>query len=92
MLQVIMIQHLLGNFGLELSDDLSSGSSSGNISTFHSIQLTPGREFSVAHVEVWGLGPQPEEEEERARVQPRKPNLETRGGNVDMMDLESQIM
>lgn len=82
-----------GNFGLELNNDLTSGSSSGNIETFHTIQLTNGPTFEIDHVEVWGLGPEPDERTERANTKPRQPNLKTRGGDVaDMLDLESQIM
>jgi len=81
-----------GNFGLELNSDLTSGSSSGNIETFHCTQLTSGSSFSVEHVEVWGLGPEPDERSERENTRPRQPNLKTRGGPVDMLDLESQIM
>jgi len=81
-----------GNFGLELNDDLSSGTCSADIQTFHTIQLAADSSFSVDHVEVWGLGPEPDMETERENTQPRKPNLSTKGGNVDMLDLESQIM
>ena len=41
---------------------------------------------------MWGLGSEPDMDAERQNVQPRKPNLDIRGGNVDMLDLESQIM
>ena len=41
-----------GNFGLVLNRDLSSGSSSGNIDTFHTIQLTRDTAFDIDHVEV----------------------------------------
>ena len=43
---------ILGKFGLTLNSDLSSGSSSGNIDTFHTIQLTPSTDFDIDHVEV----------------------------------------
>merc|ERR1711972_137090 len=81
-----------GNFGLKLNSDLSSGSSSGNIETFHTVQLSQETEFEVDHVEVWGLGSEPDPKQEKASTKPRQPNLETRGGLVDMLDLESQIM
>merc|ERR1719189_3454601 len=81
-----------GNFGLVLNRDLSGGSSSGNIDTFHTIQLSRGAEFEIEHVEVWGLGPEPDQAEERSRAAPRQPNWETRGGTVDLDDLESQLM
>ena len=41
-----------GKFGLTLNSDLSSGTSSGNIDTFHTIQLTPSTQFDIDHVEV----------------------------------------
>lgn len=81
-----------GNFGLQLGTSLESGASSGHIQTFNTIQLTQDAEFQIEHVEVWGLGPEPNEETERSNTQPRRPNMETRGGAVDMLDLESQIM
>ena len=83
-----------GNFGLFLNSDLSSGSSSGNIETFHTdtFQLTREAEFGIDHVEVWGLGPEPDEAEERSRAVPREPNWEIRGGHVDLDDLESQLI
>merc|ERR1712126_113859 len=81
-----------GKFGLTLNSDLSSGSSSGNIDTFHTIQLTPSTQFDIDHVEVWGLGPEPDMAEEKENVKPRQPNWETRGGHVDLDDLESQLM
>jgi len=81
-----------GNFGLKLDADLTSGSSSGNIETFHTIQLSSSQSFEIDHVEVWGLGPEPDMATERANTKPRRPNLQTRGGDVDMLDLESQIM
>ena len=47
--------------------------------------------FPIDHVEVWGLGPQPRAEEERAKVQVRKPDLDIQDGNLDMDDLLGQI-
>ena len=44
------------------------------------------------YLQVWGLGPEPDEAEERSRAAPRQPNWETRGGHVDLDDLESQLM
>ena len=83
-----------GNFGLFLNSDLSVGSSSGNIETFHTdtFKLTREAEFGIDHVEVWGLGPEPDEAEERSRAVPRQPNWEIRGGHVDLDDLESQLI
>ena len=95
--QMMTDEHLalggrLGNFGLVLNRDLSGGSSSGNIDTFHTIQLTREAEFDIDHVEVWGLGPEPDEARERMRAVPRQPNWEIRGGHVDLDDLESQLI
>jgi len=81
-----------GNFGLELDADLSSGRSSGDIDTFLCIQMTKDASFEIAHVEVWGLGPPVDADEERQNVRPRQPNLQIRGGDVDEADLMSQLM
>lgn len=81
-----------GNFGLELNSDLTTGNSSGDIQTFHTIQLSASPQFSISHVEVWGLGPEPDRQTEQANARPRRPNLDIRGGDADMLDLESQIM
>jgi len=81
-----------GNHGFELNDDLSGGCCSDDIQTFHTIQLSHEPSFSVDHVEVWGLGAEPDYNQERANTKPRRPNLQTRDGNVDMLDLESQLM
>lgn len=81
-----------GNFGLELDADLSSGRSSGDIDTFLCIQMTKDASFEIAHVEVWGLGPPVDADEERQKVRPRQPNLQIRGGDVDEADLMSQLM
>jgi len=43
-------------------------------------------------IQVWGLGPEPDLSEEKAAVKPRVSNWETRGGHVDLDDLESQLM
>jgi len=81
-----------GNFGLELDGDLGSGRSSGSVDTFHSIQMTQDASFDIDHVEVWGLGPPVDSDEERQKVQPRQPNLNIRDGAVDEDDLMSQLM
>jgi len=82
-----------GRFGLELSGDLRSGDCNSDIDTFHTIQLSSDKNFDIDHVEVWGLGSEPDMSREQAAVKPRRPNLATRGGDVtDMLDLESQIM
>merc|ERR1719500_1747740 len=81
-----------GNFGLELNNDLTSGRTSGDIDTFLCIQMTKDASFEIAHVEVWGLGPPVDADEEREKVRPRQPNLQIRGGDVDEDDLMSQLM
>jgi len=81
-----------GKYGLELGADLSTGCSSGDIDTFHTIRFTEGTSFEISHVEVWGLGPPVDESEERAKAKPRQPNLDIRGGHVDEDDLMSQLM
>ena len=48
--------------------------------------------FEIAHVEVWGLGPPVDADEERQKVRPRQPNLQIRAGDVDEDDLLSQLM
>ena len=48
--------------------------------------------FEIAHVEVWGLGPSVDADEEREKVRARQPNLQIRGGDVDEDDLMSQLM
>ena len=48
--------------------------------------------FEIAHVEVWGLGPAVDADEERQNVRPRQPNLEIRTSDVDAADLMSQLM
>lgn len=81
-----------GEFGLELKSDLSAGSSSGNVETFDTIQLSRSRDFNIDHIEVWGLGPQPDADDERRNFAPRRPNLTITGGNADVFDLDSQMM
>ena len=83
-----------GRFGLGLDTSLQSGTYHEDIDTFDLPTNLPGIEqnFEVAHIEVWGLGPAPDPSDERNNVTIRKPNLEIRGGNVDMNDLLGQIM
>ena len=57
-----------------------------------SSQFFQGASFEVDHVEVWGLGPAVDADEERQNVRPRQPNLEIRAGDVDEADLMSQLM
>ena len=54
--------------------------------------LSGGSTFEIGHFEVWDLRPKPRAEEERAKVEVRKPDLDIEdGGNVDMNDLMGQI-
>jgi len=80
-----------GNFGLFISSDLESGECSGDIDTFSTIQLAGAPAFQIMHLEVWGLGPEPDEATEMQNTSVRKPNMNIRGGHVDMGDLASQI-
>ena len=57
-----------------------------------SSQFFQGASFEVAHVEVWGLGPAVDADEERQNIRLRQPNLEIRAGDVDEADLMSQLM
>lgn len=79
-------------FGLMLNSELSQGSSSGHVDTFHTVQLSADSAFNIEHVEVWGLGPEPDMAVEKENAQPRQPNWDTKAGNVDLDDLESQFM
>ena len=84
----------IGRFGLGLDVSLESGTFHEDVDTFDLPTSAPqglGENFEVAHVEVWGVGPAPDPEDERSNVKVRKPNLELKGGNVDMNDLLSQI-
>lgn len=80
-----------GNFGLSLGPQLNSGTCHDNIETFDTIRLAGSTSFDIDHVEVWGLGPEPDPNTERSNTQVRKPNLEIRGGQADLADLESQL-
>eukprot|EP00092_Neocalanus_flemingeri_P005289 GFUD01005694.1.p1 GENE.GFUD01005694.1~~GFUD01005694.1.p1 ORF type:complete len:160 (-),score=39.02 GFUD01005694.1:173-607(-) len=81
-----------GSYGLELHSDLKSGSYNGSIETFNTIRLPSRSTFEIGHVEVWGLGPVPDEKIERAKNKPRLANWNIRDGKVDMQDLESQCI
>jgi hypothetical protein len=81
----------LSRFGLCLDPSLSSGTYHEDVDTFDLPPLLPA-EFSVDHVEVWGLGPETDADTERAKLHIRKPNLNVRSGEVDMDDLASQLM
>ena len=82
----------VGRFGLGLKPDMETLEYNEDIETFDLPALPGGSTFEIDHVEVWGRGPQPRAEEERAKVQVRKPDLDIQeGGNVNMDDLLGQI-
>ena len=80
----------IGKFGLSINPDLSSGTYHEEVDTFDLPALFP-EEFEIAHLEVWGLGPETDPDRERAKLHVRKPNLQIRSGGVDMDDLLGQI-
>jgi len=84
-----------GHFGLGLDASLQSATYNEDVDTFDlpaNVLPGGGEPFSVAHVEVWGLGPEPSADAERSKTSVRKPNLEiSGGGQVDMGDLLGQI-
>ena len=64
-----------GYFGLMLNKNLSQGRSNSNVTTFHSYPNTSTSSyFNIDKVEVWGIGPEPDLEEEKGSVQPRQPS------------------
>lgn len=83
----------VGRFGLGLDSSLEKVTYHEEVDTFD----LPGNlfggatSFQVEHLEVWGLGPQPDPSQERDRTQVRRPNVDVRGGQVDMDDLLGQI-
>ena len=82
----------IGKFGLGISPDLETLDYHEEVRTFDLPALPGGSSFEIDHIEVWGLGPQPRAEDERAKVQIRnKPDLDIQDGNVDMNDLLGQI-
>ena len=81
----------VGRFGFGIKPDLETLEYHEDVCTFDLPALPGGSTFEIDHVEVWGLGPQPRAEEERNKVQVRKPDLDITGGNVDMDDLMGQI-
>jgi len=82
----------VGHFGFGIKPDMETLDYNEDTNTFDLPVLPGGSTFEIDHVEVWGLGPQPRAEEERAKVEVRKPDLDIEdGGNVDMNDLMGQI-
>ena len=82
----------VGHFGFGIKPDMETLDYNEDTNTFDLPVLPGGSTFEIDHVEVWGLGPQPRAEEERAKVEVRKPDLDIKdGGNVDMNDLMGQI-
>ena len=62
-----------------------------DVETFELPALPGGSTFEIDHIEVWGLGIQPRAEDERAKVEVRKPDLDIQGDSVNMDDLMGQI-
>ncbi len=81
-----------GHFGFGILPDLSGLSYNEEVDTFDLPVLKGGASYNIDHVEVWGLGPEVDPSEERSKVNVRKPNLQIKGGGVDMNDLMSQMM
>jgi len=81
----------IGRFGISLSSSLESGTYHEDIDTFDLPALLP-EEFSVEHVEVWGLGSETDPSTEQAKLHVRRPNVQIRSGDADMDDLMDQIM
>lgn len=80
----------VGRFGLSINPSLESGNYHEDVDTFDLPAILP-EEFSIEHLEVWGLGPETDPARERAKLHVRKPNLDIKSGNVDMDDLMGQI-
>ncbi|CAG0879947.1 unnamed protein product [Darwinula stevensoni] len=56
-------------FGLWLDSEFGTGRANASCTTYHSPQLCKSQEFHIDHMEVWGVGEEPEvDETERASV------------------------
>ncbi|CAG0888458.1 unnamed protein product [Darwinula stevensoni] len=56
-------------FGLWLDSEFGTGRANASCTTYHSPQLCKSQEFYIDHMEVWGVGEEPEvDETERASV------------------------
>ena len=78
--------------GLDVS--LESGTFHEDVDTFDLPTSFPqclGENVEVAHVEVVGVWPAPDPEDERSNIKVRKRNLDLKGSNADINDLLSQI-
>ena len=87
-----MAPSILTLFSCISKTDLSFLSTPESRWTLYTIYIFQDASFEIAHVEVWGLGPPVDADEERQNVRPRQPNLQIRGGDVDEADLMSQLM
>ena len=78
---------------MKLNKNLSEGTSSNNVDNFHSFPVSSiSPTFGIDQVAVWGLGPQPDYEEERESVEPREPNWDINNwGQPDLDDIVDQI-
>lgn len=79
------------SFALGLDTSMDTLSYREDANTFDLPPLEQGDSFDIEHIEVWGLGKQVDANEEQSKVSVRKPNLQIKGGNVDMNDLLGQI-
>lgn len=52
-----------GYFGLWIDAEFGQGKGAPTCTTFSSPQLPTNEEFSVHHLEVWGVGPEPKKDE-----------------------------
>ena len=79
---------------MKLNKDLSQGSANSNVSTFHPFKPTAiAPTFVIEHLEVWGLGHQPDLKAEMEKTRPRKPNWNiTSEGNVDEEEILSGLI
>ena len=80
----------LGHHGFGISASMETITYNEEVDTFDLPNSFPS-ECEFDHLEAWGLGFAPNPDQERSRVQIRRPNLSIRGGNVDFDDLADQI-
>ena len=80
----------LGHHGFGISASMETITYNEEVDTFDLPNSFPS-DCEFDHLEAWGLGFAPNPDQERSRVQIRRPNLSIRGGNVDFDDLADQI-
>ena len=52
-------------FGLWIDGEFGKGKCSPSCTTFNCPQLSTNQEFTINHLEVWGVGEEPKKEEAR---------------------------